>query len=95
MIKTSRNFIAFSMGRKTSLTTVEDIETIGKVVDGLTGIFGRGTRFGAQIENRVGSLLLSSHFLTSGKVVNVRDKVGKQSTFGIGFQNVVGQISFY
>jgi hypothetical protein len=65
--------LPFSMGReKTSLTTVEEIlKQLAKVVDGLTGIFGRGTRFGAQIENRVGSLLLSSHFLTSGKVVKM------------------------
>lgn len=65
--------IPFSLGReKTDLTTVEKIlKQLAKVVDGLTGIFGRGTSFEAQIENRIGSLLLSSHFLTSGKVVKM------------------------
>jgi hypothetical protein len=39
MIKNHGNFIAFSMGRKTSLTTVEEIlKQLAKVVDGLTGI---------------------------------------------------------
>jgi hypothetical protein len=65
--------IPFSLGReKTDLTTVEKIlKQLAKVVDGLTGVFGRGTSFEAQIENRIGSLLLSSHFLTSGKVVKM------------------------
>jgi hypothetical protein len=66
---------------KTSLTTVEEIlKQLAKVVDGLTGIL-EGEQDGAQIENRVGSLLLSSHF--DIRESGVRDKVGKQSTFGI------------
>jgi hypothetical protein len=40
------------------------------------------------------SLLFVVHILTSRKVVKCPGQVGKQSTFGIGFQNVVGQISF-
>jgi len=74
MIKNATEIaIPFSMGReKTELTTVENIlKQLAKVVDGLTGIFGRGTSFEAQIDNRVGSLLLSSHFLTAGKVVKM------------------------
>lgn len=63
--------IPFSQGKdKTELTEVEKIlKKLGKVVDDLTGIFGGGTNFASQIENRIGSLLLSSHFLTIGKVV--------------------------
>jgi hypothetical protein len=65
--------IPFSLGlEKTDLTTVEKIlKQLAKVVDGLTGVFGRGTRFESQIDNRIGSLLLSSHFLTAGKVVKM------------------------
>lgn len=65
--------IPFSMGlRKDNLTTVEKIlKTLASVVDGLTGIFGGGTNYGSRIEARVGSLLMSSHFLTSGKVVKM------------------------
>lgn len=63
--------IPFSMGKeKTGLTTVEEIlRDLGRLVDNITGIFGGGTNFASKIENRIGSLLLSSHFLTSGKVV--------------------------
>jgi hypothetical protein len=65
--------IPFSLGvEKRSLTTVEEIaKVLGGIVDGLTGVFGGGTNFRSQIENRVGSLLLSSHFLTAGKVVKM------------------------
>jgi len=63
--------IPFSMAKeKTKLTDVEKIlKTLGKLVDNITGIFGGGTNFAGQIEDRIGSLLLSSHFLTTGKVV--------------------------
>lgn len=63
--------IPFSLGKcKTSLTKVEEIaKSLGQFVDNLTGIFGGGTNFESQIENRLGSLLLSSHFLTYGKLV--------------------------
>ena len=40
-------------------------------VDGLTGIFGSGTSFYSQVTARKGSLLLSSHFLTKGKIVRM------------------------
>jgi hypothetical protein len=65
--------IPFSLGReKRELTAVETIaKSLGQLVDNLTGIFGGGTNFASQIENRIGSLLLSSHFLTSGKVVKM------------------------
>lgn len=65
--------LPFSIGReKRSLTTVEEVaKTLGGIVDGLTGIFGGGTNFKSQIENRIGSLLLSSHFTTFGKVVKM------------------------
>jgi len=65
--------IPFSLGReKTDLTEVESIlKVLSKIVDGLTGIFGKGTNFESQIESRIGSLLLSSHFTTTGKVVKM------------------------
>lgn len=65
--------IPFSMGlEKTSLTVVEEaLKALGGVVDSLTGLFGGGTNFKSQVEARIGSLLLSSHFLTTGKVVKM------------------------
>lgn len=63
--------IPFSIGKcKTDLTAVERLaKSLGQFVDNLTGILGGGTNFASQIEGRLGSLLLSSHFLTYGKVV--------------------------
>lgn len=63
--------IPFSVGKcKTELTRVEEFaKDLARFVDNLTGIFGGGTNFASQIQNRIGSLLLSSHFLTTGKVV--------------------------
>ena len=63
--------IPFSIGKeKTGLTAVEEVlKTLGQLVDNITGIFGGGTNFASRIEDRIGSLLLSSHFLTVGKVV--------------------------
>lgn len=63
--------IPFSMGKeKTELTQIEKVlRDLGKVVDKVTGVFGGGTNFASKIENRIGSLLLSSHFLTTGKIV--------------------------
>lgn len=65
--------IPFSLGReKRDLTDVEKVlKSLGKVVDKITGIFGGGTNFENKIENRIGSLLLSSHFLTYGKVIKM------------------------
>lgn len=65
--------LPFSMGlEKRSLNEVEKLaRVLGGIVDGLTGIFGGGTNFKSKIEERVGSLLLSSHFLTAGKVVKM------------------------
>lgn len=65
--------LPFSLGvEKRGLTTVEEIaKVLGGIVDGITGIFGGGTNFKGQIESRIGSLLLSSHFTTSGKVVKM------------------------
>lgn len=65
--------IPFSLGlQKTELTTVEKIaKTLGSIVDKLTGVFGGGTNFESQIESRVGSMLTSSHFSTTGKVVKM------------------------
>jgi hypothetical protein len=53
------------------LTTVEEIlKQLAKVVDGLTGIF-EGEQDLARKLKTVLILLLSSHFLTSGKVVKM------------------------
>lgn len=66
--------VPFSLGKtKLELTGVEKVaKTLGSIVDSITGVFGGGTNFEQQIENRVGSLLLSSHFLTFGKQVKMR-----------------------
>ncbi|MGB0896919.1 MAG: hypothetical protein ACPGRW_06325 [Flavobacteriaceae bacterium] len=65
--------LPFTIGRdKQSLTTVEEVfKTLASIVDGLTGIFGGGTNFSSKINSRVGSLLLSSHFTSLGKVVAI------------------------
>lgn len=63
--------LPFSVGlEKRRLTNVEEVlKDLGKFVDNLTGIFGGGTNFQSKVEQRIGSLLLSSHFLTTGKIV--------------------------
>jgi len=63
--------IPFTLGKcKTKITRIEEIaKSLGKFVDNLTGLFGGGTNFATQIEGRIGSLLLSSHFTTLPKVV--------------------------
>lgn len=65
--------LPFSIGKcKNDLTRVEEVaKDLGRFVDTLTGIFGGGTNFASQITNRLGSLLMSSHFLTSGKFVKM------------------------
>ena len=65
--------LPFSLGkRKESLNRVELLlRELSKFVDALTGVFGKGTRFSSKINDRRGSLLLSSHFLTSGKLVKM------------------------
>ena len=63
--------IPFTAGlRKNELTRVEKIaKVLGGIVDNITGIFGNGTSFAAQIDARIGALLLSSHFTTFPKMV--------------------------
>ncbi len=63
--------IPFSMGlEKRSLTSLEKVfKTMGKLMDNITSIFGGGTNYANRIEDRIGSLLISSHYLTIGKVV--------------------------
>lgn len=65
--------IPFSIGkRKEGLTQLEKIgKELGKVADKLTGVFGNGTNFENQIESRIGSMLLSSHFLTIPRIVQM------------------------
>jgi hypothetical protein len=65
--------VPFSLGkRKNGLTEVEKIaRTLGGIVDDLTSIFGGGTNFRNSINDRKGSLLLSSHFTSIGKLVKV------------------------
>jgi hypothetical protein len=66
--------IPFALGkRKNSLTALETFaKGVFQVVDNITGIFGGGTNFTNKIENRVGSLLLSSHFIAVGKIVKMQ-----------------------
>jgi hypothetical protein len=63
--------IQASLGlRKDELTKVEEVvKDLAGFVDTLTGLFGSGTNYAQQIEERKGSLLLSSHFLTVPKMV--------------------------
>lgn len=63
--------LPFSMAKeKTGYTGVEDLAiSLGKVVDNLTGIFGGGTNYANKIKNRIGTLLLSSDYISKGKVV--------------------------
>lgn len=65
--------IPYSIGkRKNSLTNLEEAgRKLGKLVDELTGVFGGGTNFASQIDARIGSMLLSSHFLTVPRLVQV------------------------
>lgn len=73
---------------KTDLTSVEKVaKVLGTIVDGLTGIFGSGTNFESQIESRIGSLLLSSDFLTVGKIVKMNgSKLAKDQRGEVGVQ---------
>lgn len=66
--------IPMTLGRrKEGLTTVEEVvKILAQVADSLTGVFGQGTNFTARVEARIGSLLLSSHFLTVPKLVQVQ-----------------------
>jgi len=61
----------FALGkRKDGLTVLEKFaKGVFKIVDNVTGIFGGGTNFVSKIEAREGALLLSSHFITVGKIV--------------------------
>lgn len=63
--------LPLSLGlRKNDLTRVEKLlKGLAKFIDKLTGIFGGGTNYATQIENRKGSLLTSSHFFTIPKIV--------------------------
>lgn len=56
--------------RKDSLTKIEEkVKEVAKFIDDLTGFFGSGTSYAANIDNRKGSCLLSSHFITIPKIV--------------------------
>lgn len=63
--------IPCSLGvEKNNLTRVEEVaKALGSFVDKVTGVFGGGTNFASKIDERKGSLLMSSHFLTIPKVV--------------------------
>lgn len=65
--------LPFSLGKyKSELTEIEKVaKTLGGIVDSLTGIFGGGTNFSSRIKDRLGSMLLSSDFLTNGKIVKM------------------------
>lgn len=63
--------ITASLGlRKNELTEIEKVlKELAKAIDAITGAFGNGTNFAADIEARKGSLHISSHFLTIPKLV--------------------------
>ncbi len=63
--------LPFALGnRKDELTGVEKfIKALAGIVDGLTGFFGNGTNYKGRIDNRIGSLLLSSHYTTAPKLL--------------------------
>jgi len=65
--------IPFAQGKtKNDLTRVEEVaKDVAKFVDKLTGIFGSGTNLQKGITSRLGSMLLSSDFITNGKIVKM------------------------
>lgn len=65
--------IPYALGkRKDGFTDLEKFaREVLKVVDNLTGIFGGGTNFASKIDSRIGAMLLSSHFLSVGKMVRM------------------------
>lgn len=65
--------IPFALGkRKDGFTSLENFaRDVFKFIDNLTGVFGGGTNFASKIENRIGALLLSSHFISVGKLVKM------------------------
>lgn len=66
--------VPMSLGTtKTKLTFVEEVlKTLGGIVDAITGVFGGGTSFASRVEERVGSLNVSSDFLTFAKAVRMQ-----------------------
>jgi hypothetical protein len=57
---------------KQELTEVEKVlKVIAKLIDKVTGILGSGTSFASQIDNRKGSLLLSSHYISTPRLVTM------------------------
>lgn len=66
--------IPFALGkRKDNLNDLEKYaKSVFKVIDNLTGIFGKGTNFANKVEGRIGCLLLSSHFIAVGKIVKMK-----------------------
>lgn len=72
--------ILCSLGlRKDSLTKVESVlRDLAKFVDTVTGFIGGGTNYASKIDERKGSLHLSSHFTTIPKMVVMSgDKLAK------------------
>ncbi len=65
--------IPFSLATaKKSFTDLEKFaKEVGVFVDTLTGIFGGGTNIVNNINNHIGSLLLSNHFTTSDKMIKM------------------------
>lgn len=66
--------IPFALGRKKErLTNIEEIvKDLCRFVDNMTGVLGGGgTNLTSKITGRLGSLLLSSHFITVGKIVKM------------------------
>jgi len=63
--------IPFALGRrKEGLNWLEKLaKGFFEVIDGLTGIFGGGTNYAGQIENRIGVLIVSQQFFSITKLL--------------------------
>jgi len=73
--------LPFALGtRKDNLTFVEKLlRGLFRVVDNMTGFFGKGTNFANIINNRIGALSLSSPMMSVPKML-ITDSIGKLKT---------------
>ena len=72
----STTSLPFSLGMaKSGINIIEEMgKRLGSTIDAITGIFGSGTNFVSDINERDGALLLSNDYFYIPKVVFVRDR---------------------
>ena len=59
-------------GVKTKLNPAEEaLKVLGGIADIITGVFGKRTRFAKRMQNRVGAMTLTNHFITVPKIVHM------------------------